>query len=352
MDSPVVTQPKPCLVTLECGRAYFWCACGRSRRQPFCDGSHKDTGIEPHRFVAPRTEEALLCGCKHTRGGPFCDGAHTNLPGGSPVDDPNSPANRAIPLVTETDGPRHWLDGGCFVIHPEAAPKACCGSLCHRRIVGTELGARHQTQFLLEAEGGGTPPVSVGASDAILLVTSGSGDVVISGRPFPVQATDGVYLRPGETLELVPRRGETLKVFLLASPPAVLEWPAGTCDNFDGSFPQRVVAVDPAQRAAMGPRFFQMLVDKRVGSGVLTQFIGHIPRSKAVPHRHLYEETLIVLSGRGCMWTETRKATVADGDVIFLPRKQLHSLEATCAEGLSVVGVICPGDNPSINYYD
>jgi quercetin dioxygenase-like cupin family protein len=93
-------------------------------------------------------------------------------------------------------------------------------------------------------------------------------------------------------------------------------------------------------------------VDKRIGSNVITQFIGHIPRSKAAPHRHLYEEAIIVLSGEGYMWTEDKKARVAAGDVIFLPRKQLHSLEATSADGIDVVGVICPGNNPSINYYD
>jgi len=102
----------------------------------------------------------------------------------------------------------------------------------------------------------------------------------------------------------------------------------------------------------MGPRYFQVLVDKRVGSKVITQFIGHIPQSKAAPHRHLYEEAIIVLSGEGCMWTEDCKAPVGAGDVIFLPRKQLHSLEATSEGGMDVVGVICPGDNPSINYYD
>jgi quercetin dioxygenase-like cupin family protein len=113
-----------------------------------------------------------------------------------------------------------------------------------------------------------------------------------------------------------------------------------------------VVSVDEAQRRATGPRYFQLLVDKRIGSQVITQFIGHIPKSKAAPHRHLYEEAIIVLSGEGCMWTEDRKARVQAGDVIFLPRKQLHSLEATSADGIDVVGVICPGDNPSITYYD
>jgi len=94
------------------------------------------------------------------------------------------------------------------------------------------------------------------------------------------------------------------------------------------------------------------LVDKRIGSNVITQFIGHIPPSKAASHRHLYEEAIIVLNGEGYMWTEDKKARVRAGDVIFLPRKQLHSLEATSADGIDVVGVICPGDNPSINYYD
>ena len=97
MAEPVVARPKPCLVTLKGGRTYFWCACGRSANQPFCDGSHKGTGLEPRKFVADADEEVLLCGCKQTATAPFCDGAHTNLPDGSPLDDPDSPANRAHP---------------------------------------------------------------------------------------------------------------------------------------------------------------------------------------------------------------------------------------------------------------
>ncbi len=352
MSAPQVLPPKPYLVVLEEDRKYFWCACGRSKKQPFCDGSHAGTGIEPQRFVAMRTEEVLLCGCKHTREPPFCDGAHNGLPGGCPHDDPDSPANRAIAWVTDSDGPRRWLDGGCHVICADLVEHERRGSLRHCRIVGPEFGAAHQAQFLLEAEGEITPALSVGASDAILFVTCGSGEVVICGRRSPVKATDGVYLRSGEVLQLAPHSGETLKMFLLASPPAELEWPTRVPENFDDNYPQRVVAVDAAQRVAMGPRYFQLLVDKRIGSQMVTQFIGHIPQSKAAPHRHLYEETLIVLAGRGCMWTETRRTPVGPGEVIFLPRKQLHSLQATDSDGLFVVGVICPGDNPSINYYD
>lgn len=352
MDLPHDTQPKPYLVTLKSGRTYFWCACGRSARQPFCDGSHVGTGFTPHRFEATCTEEVLLCGCKRTSGAPFCDGTHTNLPGGSPLDDPESPANRAVVEVTEHDGPRLWLDGGCYVVRPNAAMKAHKGGLKHCRIVGREFGALYQTQFLLEAEEHATSPVSFGESDAIVFVLEGSGTLQIADRRFPVKTTDGVYVRPGESLHLEPEHAAPLRIFVLASPPAALQWSAQDSAHFDDAYPDRVVSVDTAQRTAMGPRYFQLLVDKRIGSRVVTQFIGHIPRSKAAPHRHLYEETIIVLSGTGFMWTETRKAQVGPGEVIFLPRKQLHSLQATTEDGLFVVGVICPGDNPSINYYD
>jgi quercetin dioxygenase-like cupin family protein len=140
-------------------------------------------------------------------------------------------------------------------------------------------------------------------------------------------------------------------MFVTVSPAGEIEWiddemPGG----FDATFPKRVVPVDVEQRTAMGPRYFQCLVDKTIGSNVITQFIGHIPQSKAAPHRHLYEESLIILSGEGCLWTENRKTLVRAGDVIFLPRKQEHSLQSLSASGMNVVGVICPGDNPSINY--
>jgi CDGSH-type Zn-finger protein/quercetin dioxygenase-like cupin family protein len=353
MTTPVVAPPKPCLVNLKGGRTYFWCSCGRSSKQPFCDGSHQGTQFQPLKFTAAAgNEEALLCGCKHTGNPPYCDGAHTNLPGGSPLDDPQSPENRGIPLVTERNGPRALLNGECYVISPRLAEMTTRGHLRYCYLVNAGFGSLYQTQILFEVSGGPSPILSLGDREVILFIGAGKGTVTISGKSFPVQTTDGIYVRPSEGLQIVADAGETLRVFVLACPLGEIEWLEQMPDNFDSTHEQRVVSVDAAQRTEMGPRYFQILVDKRIGSRVITQFIGHIPPSKAAPHRHLYEEAIIILSGEGCMWTEDRKATVAAGDVIFLPRKQLHSLEATSADGMDVVGVICPGDNPSINYYD
>ena len=66
-------------MALEAGKAYFWCACGRSAKQPFCDGSHKGTSLQPHRFVAEASGTFNLCGCKSTDDRPFCDGTHNIL---------------------------------------------------------------------------------------------------------------------------------------------------------------------------------------------------------------------------------------------------------------------------------
>ena len=66
-------------VKVEAGKTYWWCACGRSKSQPFCDGSHKGTGFSPREFKAEKTEEVWFCTCKRTANAPLCDGSHKKL---------------------------------------------------------------------------------------------------------------------------------------------------------------------------------------------------------------------------------------------------------------------------------
>ena len=79
MSNPTIAQKAPYPLDVEEGKKYFWCACGKSNRQPFCDGSHEGTGMTPMTWTAPASKKMFFCGCKHTKGAPLCDGAHNGL---------------------------------------------------------------------------------------------------------------------------------------------------------------------------------------------------------------------------------------------------------------------------------
>ena len=347
---PRIARYKPYYCELEAGMSYLWCACGRSQNQPFCDGSHKGTGISPVRYrCEAQGEEVLFCGCKHSKTAPFCDGAHNNLRDTYDEDDPDSPENRAIAEVGSDPDGKARLDGGCFVAHVEDLASRTEGTLTIARAISGEDGAIWQSHFRITADAGRSPVLDFGDRHCILLVTEGAGTVVIGGRGFEVAPEMGVYARPGETFEIETAQGLCLNAAVCP----LAEWPGfptAMADRFDDRFPERRVRIDPVNRQAMADRFFQILVDRSVGSDMSTQFIGEIPLSKAMPHRHLYEESLVVLRGAGMMWTEARKTPVRTGDVIFLPRKQIHSLQCTDPGGMLLAGVIYPGDNPAINY--
>jgi len=78
-SNPVIAKKGPYVVELETGKTYWWCACGRSKTQPFCDGSHKGTNIEPVKIEVDETKKVGLCGCKHTKNPPICDRSHSAL---------------------------------------------------------------------------------------------------------------------------------------------------------------------------------------------------------------------------------------------------------------------------------
>jgi len=80
MSEALIAQSSPFIVEVEAGKKYRWCRCGRSNKQPFCDGSHKDTGFKPVLFKADKSETIYFCGCKTTKTQPFCDGSHGRLP--------------------------------------------------------------------------------------------------------------------------------------------------------------------------------------------------------------------------------------------------------------------------------
>ena len=79
MSDPKRASDTPYPVEVESGKSYFWCACGRSNNQPFCDGSHKVTSFEPVEVTPDESRTVFFCGCKNSGNKPFCDGTHNGL---------------------------------------------------------------------------------------------------------------------------------------------------------------------------------------------------------------------------------------------------------------------------------
>jgi CDGSH-type Zn-finger protein/mannose-6-phosphate isomerase-like protein (cupin superfamily) len=350
-DPPVIAHRKGFYYEIKAGKKYLWCSCGRSKTQPFCDGSHAGSGHQPLLFKAERDEDVIFCGCKHTGTGPFCDGTHSNLPGGYLTDDPDSAENRKVAMIGASAGPIVRLDGRCYVFSTARAALTARGSLRYCAVVTPAHGALFQSQFYAEASRGASPVISADGRHTVLFVTEGEGEIEIGGRRFAVGARTGIYVRPSEAYRIHAASASVLKFFISNGPGSEdLVWLDDMPEVFEARHPHRDATIDPAQRHKMAERYYQMLVNREHGSTVVTQFIGNIPLSKAEPHRHLYEEALIFLNGAGVVWTENLKTAVAAGDVLFLPRKQLHSVQCTVEGGFDIVGVIYPGDNPSINY--
>lgn len=76
MNKPVRAADTPYAINVEAGRKYFWCSCGKSAKQPLCDGSHSGTEFTPLRYEATESKKVFFCGCKVTKKQPLCDGSH------------------------------------------------------------------------------------------------------------------------------------------------------------------------------------------------------------------------------------------------------------------------------------
>ncbi len=79
MTAATIAAREPIGVDVEAGKTYYWCSCGKSKSQPFCDGSHKGSSFTPLEYAAERTGRVYFCACKHSARAPLCDGSHKTL---------------------------------------------------------------------------------------------------------------------------------------------------------------------------------------------------------------------------------------------------------------------------------
>lgn len=353
MTTPNIARLKPYLIAVEKDKAYLWCACGRSKTQPFCDGSHKGTGFLPLKWIADSTGEKLFCACKHTLSAPFCDGTHNRLSDTYAEADPSDRAGAALVEYAQlgSGALKASLDNGCYVIRvPEESMIDVRGMLVYP-VIGTADGAEHISQFFASVRTGASPVVRYPGSDVVLFVHTGTGIVKIADRSFAVAPETGVCIKPGEGFQIVNADAHPMSLSISVCPPcAAPEYLDRMPEIFDDAVPNRVQGVDESKQEAMADRFFQVLIGDKSHGTPVTQFIGVIPLSRAAHHRHLYEETITILSGEGFMWTDETKTAVRAGDTIFLPLKQAHSLECTSQDGMRLLGLFYPSMSPAVNY--
>jgi mannose-6-phosphate isomerase-like protein (cupin superfamily) len=179
--------------------------------------------------------------------------------------------------------------------------------------------------------------------------------VFIDGRPYVVGPQTGIYLRPGQTFRLSnPESSAALFVSAQCPEPAV---PGETGaplirprHNAVATETLPVVRLPDRWAVPTGDRWYRVLVDERLGSTQVTQFVGSIPHGRAPDHFHDYEEVLFILRGMGRMWAGNTSTPIAPGSCIYLPKGQVHCVENTGDHELRLLGVFYPAGSPAIRY--
>ncbi len=248
------------------------------------------------------------------------------------------------------------LAGGCRVKGLKEGEALTDGSVKIWRHVDRAAGAKAISLRVLEFTRGTSPGLRNLSCDDVLYVLEGEGTVFLDGWPHPIAPGTGIYVRPGVCLAV--QNAGPAALLLLSSrcpdpgPSVDFEEPAT-------SPPVGAKALSPLPIVRLGEqkiqftddgRSFRVLVDERVGSTQVTQFVGAIPPSRAPDHFHEYEEVACILEGKGHLWTGQRSAPVQTGSCIFLPRRQPHCLENNGTDELRLVGMLYPASSPAVRY--
>jgi mannose-6-phosphate isomerase-like protein (cupin superfamily) len=246
---------------------------------------------------------------------------------------------------------RILLAGGCYVIPADAGGFTSRGCWHEAWAVTRELGGDALSLVRVRITRGRSPIRSFSGSETAVFVTAGKGAVLIGDHRFSIGTHDGIYIAPHEGFAFNNADDEPLDLVMTICPPCSdPSWPDVMPPTFRAAHPERVVAAKKQSRHATADRFYQLMVDERVGCAGITQFIGKIPLSHAPEHFHHYEETIVVLSGRGLMWTGEMKTPISPGSLIYLPRGQKHCLESIDAAGLLIAGMFYPSGSPATRY--
>jgi mannose-6-phosphate isomerase-like protein (cupin superfamily) len=256
------------------------------------------------------------------------------------------------------------LEGGCRVSHMHDGEPLVAGTLRLWPRIGRATGAEAISLSVMEFSSGLSPSIRNDDCDQILYLLSnnsgsasklstnrGSGwiTIVIDGQSVKVDADAGIYIRPGQTIAVDnPGGAVTMISSQCPDPDRPPQFDVTPVSQPLDPIPIVRLADQKAQPTA--DRWYRVLIDERVGSTQVTQFVGSIPPGRAPDHFHHYEEVLFILKGEGRMWAGETNTPVDVGSCIYLPKGQVHCVENTGVGELRLLGVFYPAGSPSVRY--
>ena len=226
------------------------------------------------------------------------------------------------------------LEGGCRVSTMDEGSPQVTGSLKIWNHIGKASGADAISLRMLEFGPGTSPVLHNQETDEVLYLLEGSCTVVIDGTAHELGPDTGVYLQPGQTLQVT---NHDVVRFVSS------QCPADALAVRDQS--PHIVRLSDQRALPTADRWYRVLIDEQV-----TQFVGSIPPGRAPDHFHEYEEVLFILRGEGRMWAGESNTPIGPGSCVYLPRRQVHCVENTGEGELRLLGVFFPAGSPAVRY--
>ncbi len=248
------------------------------------------------------------------------------------------------------------LEGGCRVTKLKEGEAFAQENLKIWRHVDRTAGAKAISLRVLEFAPGTSPGLRNASCNDVLYVLEGEGTVFLDGWPYRAAPGSGVYARAGVCIAVENPGPQTLTLVSSQCPdpgPSLAFEPARTAPSPGALAPSLAPLVrfeECETQVADDRRWFRVLVDERVGSTKVTQFVGAIPPGRAPDHFHQYEEVVCILNGTGRLWAGKSSTPIQPGSCIFLPRGQVHCLENIGSGELRLLGVLYPAGSPAVRY--
>jgi mannose-6-phosphate isomerase-like protein (cupin superfamily) len=254
------------------------------------------------------------------------------------------------------------LAGGCRVSEMHDGEPVVEGTLSIWNRIGRATGTQAISLRVMEFAPGKSPTIINDDCDQILYLVdevrtscgSGRATVWIGGRSHEITLDTGVYIRPNQTFAIENPGPGSFVIISAQCPdpdhaPRFADRPLASSDSCQ---PAQAPIVRLADQKAQptADRWYRVLIDERVGSDQVTQFVGSIPPGRAPDHFHNYEEVLFILKGEGRMWAGESNTPITAGSCIYLPKGQVHCVENTGDGELRLLGVFYPAGSPSVRY--